>query len=95
MPDAAGKYSLSTPHEETEREVEREEEHQIEGEDSQAPLQPFQGLDLELTHSNYILDSENALLGVSIQLGQTPFNKEWEQQIEEQLDTMFQLPETP
>ena len=58
-PDAAGKYSLPSFQEEEEREVEVEEvEHQSEGEDCQAPLQHFQGS--TLTHSNYILGSENA-----------------------------------
>ena len=79
-PDTAGKYSLSTFQEEEEREVEVEEvEHQIKGKDSQAPLMPIQGLDLELTHSNYILDSENASQSVSITLEQNPFDQEWKE----------------
>ena len=95
MPDAAGKYSLSTFHKGTEeREVEvEEEEHQIEGEDSQVPPVPAQGS--TSTHSNYILDSENTSQSISITSEPNPFNQEWEEQIMLQIDMVFNLPKTP
>ena len=96
-PDTAGEYPLSTFWEDTEeREVEvEEEEHQIEGEDSQAPLQPIQGPDPKSADSNYIPDSENASQSVSITLEQNPFNQEWEEHIESQIDQVFNFPKTP
>ena len=96
MPDAAGEYSLSTFWEETEREVEVEEEHQLKGGDSQVPLHPIQEKSPELIHSGYILDSENALWSVSINLEQTPFDDPgWDQWIQTQLNKVFELPKTP
>ena len=98
FPDAAGEYSLPQFQEEEEREVEVEvevEKHQIEGEGSQPPLQSIQGSDLELTHSNYILDSENTLQSISITSEMNPFNQEWEECVESQVDTVFNLPKTP
>ena len=95
-PDAAGEYSLSTFQEETEREVEVEEEHQTEGEDSQAPLQPIQEQSLELTHSGYILDSEIASQSISINSELSLFNDpEWEEHLQSQLNKVFKLPRTP
>ena len=96
MPDAAGKYYLPTfCCEDTEkREVEiEEEEHHLEGEDSQVPPEPIQGS--ALTPSNYIPDSENASQSVSITSEQSPFNQEWEEQITSQIETVFNLPKTP
>ena len=75
------------------REVEVEEvESQTKGEDSQCPLQPIQGSTSTL--SNYIPDSENPSQSISITLEQTPFDQEWEEGIESQIDTAFNLPKT-
>ena len=95
MCDAADEYFLSKFWEDTEeRELEgEEEEHQIKGEDSQAPLQPIQGS--TLTHSNYILGSENASQSISIRSELNPFNQEWEEQITSQIEMVFKLTKTP
>ena len=97
MPDAAGEYSLtrfSKDTEEGEVEVEVEkEEHHSEEEDSKVLLQPIQGS--AMTHSNYILGSENASQSISITSEPNPFDQEWEEQIMLQIETMFKLPKTP
>ena len=86
MPATASE-NPSSFHIETEREVEEEEE-QIEGGDSQLPLQPIQEQSCALTPSRTIPDLGNT----SNESWQIPFinNNQWEEFLNLQINKVFE-----